>query len=637
MRIIKVDIPASKEANDGLEDIKMQRLGNLVLLAGKNGAGKTRILNKIFHTYSQKLPKSIFEAKQVQIQSLKTRVPAIEKELSNAFLNRPVKFPDHMHHKEKENTIIKEKESIFSQIKELEIELQWSFVETDELREEYSFVNYVPKVIHLTNSNLYAKNDLIQHVENLKKVGVAGAPNGALATIQVVQDRWFSATHQQSHLQQEEKENAIVNYTRLDNLISIFLGTKFGRTQDGAPTLFGLPMDICNLSSGQSILLQYCLAIYSQEALLGDSILVLDEPENHLHPSVIIEMIERILKCVPNGQVWIATHSVPLLAHFDPSLLWFVEAGKISHAGTVSEKVLHSLLGDDEEVARLQDFISLPAQYANSRYAFESLFEPSAVTTGSGDPQSYQIRTDLISCCDGGHLRVLDYGAGKGRLISNIVDLDRESKTSLIDMIDYIAYDKFDQDKDHCLTTLIRAYESGENRYFNAYHKLLEVYDKGTFDVVIMCNVLHEIDPKDWLQLFEPEGEISSLLKDDGILLLVEDHQIPIGEKAYQKGFLVLDTAQLKELFKIKESDTRFRFTDAKGDGRLKAHHIPKSCLIRIDETSRVSAIKSICGLAKRHILKIREQEKTYKNGKLHGFWTQQFANAQLNLTEFIV
>jgi hypothetical protein len=38
--------------------------------------------------------------------------------------------------------------------------------------------------------------------------------------------------------------------------------------------------------------------------------------------------------------------------------------------------------------------------------------------------------------------------------------------------------------------------------------------------------------------------------------------------------------------------------------------------------------------LAKEEILKIRNQEKNYKNGKLHGFWTQQFANAQLNLSE---
>ena len=128
---------------------------------------------------------------------------------------------------------------------------------------------------------------------------------------------------------------------------------------------------------------------------------------------------------------------------------------------------------------------------------------------------------------------------------------------------------------------------------------------------------------------------ISSLLSDNGILLLVEDHQIPIGEKAYQKGFLVLDTPQLKDLFNISEKDTDFKITDTKEDGRLKAHQIPKRFLIQISEASRLSAIKSMSVTAREKILEIRDKETNYQNGKLHGFWTQQFANAQLNLSEF--
>lgn len=134
-------------------------------------------------------------------------------------------------------------------------------------------------------------------------------------------------------------------------------------------------------------------------------------------------------------------------------------------------------------------------------------------------------------------LRILDYGAGKGRLISNIVDLDEVNQEKLIEKIDYIAFDKFADDKEYCESALIKAYGTCEKRYFNDFSNLLSVYDKGSFDVVIMCNVLHEIDPKDWLKLFQNEGTISSLLSENGILLLVEDHQIPIGEKAYQKVF----------------------------------------------------------------------------------------------------
>jgi ABC-type multidrug transport system ATPase subunit len=155
-----------------------------------------------------------------------------------------------------------------------------------------------------------------------------------------------------------------------------------------------------------------CIAIYSQEVQLKDLILVMDEPENHLHPSVIIEVLEQIQKCVTKGQIWIATHSVPLLAHFDPSLLWYVENGKIAPAGKTPESVLHDLLGNDEEIARLQDFISLPAQFATSKYAFECLFEPKTLMTASSDRQSWQIREELKVLSADGKIKILDYGAG---------------------------------------------------------------------------------------------------------------------------------------------------------------------------------------------------------------------------------
>ncbi len=54
MKITKVDIPKTPETNDGLEHIKIDRLEDLVLFTGKNGSGKTRILNKIFNTLSSK-------------------------------------------------------------------------------------------------------------------------------------------------------------------------------------------------------------------------------------------------------------------------------------------------------------------------------------------------------------------------------------------------------------------------------------------------------------------------------------------------------------------------------------------------------------------------------------------------------
>jgi len=149
-----------------------------------------------------------------------------------------------------------------------------------------------------------------------------------------------------------------------------------------------------------------------------------------------------------------------------------------------------------------------------------------------------------------------------------------------------------------------------------------------------MSNVLHEIDPNSWLNLFGTGGDIPNSLSDNGIMLIVEDQQMPVGEKAYQKGFIVLNTSELKDLFKITEADTDFGFSDARSDGRLKAHRIKKEYLIRITPESRLKAIESLHKNASEKILDIRGKDINYKNGKIHGFWVQQFANTGLAIKE---
>lgn len=636
MRITKVNIEKTSHDNDGLENIKMDKLGSIVLIAGKNGSGKTRILNKIFNTFITKPRKSVVEqsvsdkkAYLININNYKQTLihlnaqhQARTEELEKADIQNGI--DDYKRHIADQENAIKNCENIKN----------WAQIETDSESDNYTFVRFVPKKLELQDCNLFPKSQIINFASIIDNVGIESLPQGVFARIQVIQDRWFNATHQNTQVNKEEKIKAIQDYEKLKSIILIFLGTELTRTINDEATLFGFPMGQSNLSDGQKILLQFCLAIYCQEEALKNLILVLDEPENHLHPCVIIETIEKIQKCVINGQIWIVTHSIPLLAHFDPLFIWYVENNKIEHAGRIPERVLHSLLGNEDEVARLQDFISLPSQFASSRYAFESLFEPGAILTNSNDPQSFQIRTDLLKLSKTSKLRILDYGAGKGRLISNIVDLDEANCEKLIESIQYIAYDKYSNDKEACESALVKAYGDSDKKYFNDFNKLLSVYDKGSFDVVIMCNVLHEIDPKEWLKLFQIGGIISNLLSPNGMLLLVEDHQIPIGEKAYQKGFLVLDTPQLKELFKISEHEPLFTVTDHKDTGRLKAHQIPRHCLTQIDEGSRLAAIKSMSVTAREKILEIREMEASYKNGKLHGFWTQQFANSQLNIAE---
>jgi ABC-type lipoprotein export system ATPase subunit len=78
MRITKVNIPESEEIADGLDIINMDKLGSIVLLAGKNGSGKTRILNKLFSTLIEKPTKSQIKDENNTIDRFKKNIASLE-------------------------------------------------------------------------------------------------------------------------------------------------------------------------------------------------------------------------------------------------------------------------------------------------------------------------------------------------------------------------------------------------------------------------------------------------------------------------------------------------------------------------------------------------------------------------------
>ena len=51
--------------------------------------------------------------------------------------------------------------------------------------------------------------------------------------------------------------------------------------------------------------------------------------------------------------------------------LWYVDGGSASNSGRNPTAVLESLLGDEEQIGRLNSFTGLPAILANVNYAAE--------------------------------------------------------------------------------------------------------------------------------------------------------------------------------------------------------------------------------------------------------------------------
>jgi hypothetical protein len=228
-------------------------------------------------------------------------------------------------------------------------------------------------------------------------------------------------------------------------------------------------------------------------------------------------------------------------------------------------------------------------------------------------------------------LRVLDFGAGEARLLGGV----SEGCTNVASEIDYVAFDTSRKSKNACERQLIAVYGSTDNRIYFDSDDCLAARGVGTFDVVVLCNVLHEIDPDEWLGVFGKQGFVSRSLSTNGHLLLVEDLRIPIGELPNPRGFFLLDTIHIQQLFNATTSElvNSILVHDERGDGRLKAHVVPKRLVESMTATTRTQALEALRETSLRRIKELRQStDRSFKSGQLNGLWSQQYVNCCLYL-----
>lgn len=629
MRIIKVNIPSDCSKFgipvDGLSDIRMEKLDDIVILAGKNGSGKSRILNRIKEVFLQKKNEDTFDNIDEKIEVAKSLISKWEN-LINDTLTNTANLNTYSNKIEDQKRLIEDLNKAKEKV---------GFLVTSGRSETCCMIDFFPKSVNLTDSYIQTKEGIQLKVQKSSlAIGTDDIEEYVLSKIQHLYEKWIIATHHNSKYNEMDKKRIIDEYNSFNIILERFLGTRLDGDLDNNATLFGFRIGEARLSSGQIILLQLCMAIHLQKQKISDIIIVMDEPENHLHPSVAIDIIDSLRKSMPEGQIWIATHSIPILAHYGARYIHYVDKGKVQYAGNIPDVVLTSLLGDENEKQKLLNFISLPEHMAIERFAYECLLPPETKMTGRDDPQNNQIRevlTDLKK--KKGNVKILDFGSGKGRLLSYLYECDENINVNL----DYIAYDIYgdnnDVDKNLCVNAIEQIYGDAKKRCYNSITDLKNEHNDGSFDLIVMCNVLHEIEPQEWIKLFQKNGELSSLLNCSGYLLLVEDTLLPIGEFPNKTGYVVLDTEDIKRLFNYK-SQTSLIYTSSINK-RLKAHLIEKKQLVKITPTSKKNCLIGIKNRAEREIKRIRNTGSNgVKDGRLYAFWTMQYVSVSFLLDE---
>jgi ABC-type lipoprotein export system ATPase subunit len=642
-------------AEYGLEPVLLDRLSDVVAVAGPNGAGKTRLLRLIKQQLAQ--TRTVFDRLS---KIARAQIGELSKEEGD-LLNTQLHYLTEGAASSAEATTFGLTFLLFGFLQHLqggESELPEEIVNSDTLkgmrerfqnnleRELHELAGRIrfggglpaalrrgawPRLVALSSIPDEQRNPFSQRsfVSEFRLYQYPDAKLHEAATIS------FLARHPDWAPDHTDHINRASGYIRT---VSALLGMEVGGYSDGPnilATLDGRVVKQDELSAGQRLLVRWAEAIHENVDDVRQAIVFLDEPELHLHPSILVDVVKSLRSLEP-AQIWIATHCVPLLASLDPRQIIYVERGRATPAGNRIDHVLEGLLGGSDGVGRLRTFLGDAASLAFHQFAAQSLVEPAAVDLRPNDPQAMQFSTRISALLAGGdEVRVLEYAAGRGRLIEALAATPSEGREHLR----YHAYNTPDytsaDDEESCRLQLQRLHGVADTSKLY-WTDLREHQRRGSnkMHAAVLCNVLHEIPPQIWPQLMT---DLRECLRDDGHLLILEDQLMTGGELPHDRGFLVLDDVELRALFSLSSPEAEgFQYSPAY-DGRLSLAEIPALFLDRC----RGECVREALQLLRKRALgqiealrgKAGQKIAPHRRGRQHAFFALLHTNATLALS----
>jgi len=567
MRIAKFNPDKSITDQVKLEEINLTKLplGSVVALVGKNGAGKSRILRLVedyfnnisiedikqnylhfIPEFDKLLQNQIIESQNLISNSTRPNSPKIQNSinnLKNLYINYLAKL--------KIIGISYIKKIEIDSYNELGIKLNSNNINfklisenkhTENLIKNPSLAlqelnNRIANGVLLNEFTIFNSESTLEYLRNLTKEIIIQRQN-------LLIDHQDNYTHINLEIQKLDEHKL---FNKFCSYVKLFLGNDFSYKQINnkedkitSELLFEKrPFNLSLLSPGQKILFSYAVLFLFLDinsiSNIKDSILIIDEPEKHLHPDAQILLINALKKIIANsGQLWIATHSIHILAQLDYDEIFMVKNGVITSPDrTIPGKSFKELMHLDEHVNQLNSFINSISEWAYGNFMVQCFKDPDSVfRTDLEDPQ-YKLFVEFIKTYN--TIQLLDFGAGQGRMGISILEDD-----TLKSKIKYSAYDA-----DPSCYEILNA-----NSNFNSVFSEPD-FQSESFDCVLMCNTLHEIKPELWIEII---NKVKSSLKENGYLIIIEDLFLPKGENIRPYGYLILGIQELRLLFNTNHS-----------------------------------------------------------------------------------
>lgn len=618
MRISKFKIEKELSEKVGLKaiDLTKKELGEVVALVGENGAGKSRIL-KFVQDYFDRVNEDNIKNGHLRFWP---------EDLNNQFGDR-----------------FGNKTSIW---KGFEIDSIGSMNTIVSLLSEFG-KNYIKvidndslKIVKQTIENGFTFEDLIKTPYSLLQKNAKNGINeftnlNSMQTIDyliklttsVAIDKFNQMIERENSQLDNKLEEAesIKRFSIFQKYVNSFLGKAFSfknkKTVDriDIQLLFNnKEFDLNLFSPGQKTLFAYVMLFYYLElnsnTNFDESILILDEPEKHLHPKSQISLLNKLRELVKErGQLWIATHSVDIISHLSIEEIVMVENdGIVLPSVNTPQKTLVSLMGLEGHIETVGQFINTVNDWTYTNFIIQCFKEPEVILGNSINDPQYLIFKEFVM---GESVKnVLDYGAGKGRLGYTIYE-DEELRGK----INYYAYQRETDIQEELKKVPIL------HKIFNENISLTE----NMFDIVVMANVLHEINPFEWEKVFD---DLKYSIKPNGYLVVIEDKLLPKGEKANYYGYLNLDVQQFRTLFS--DELITLELKDEKYKNRIAFIAINK---FDVTKDKIIATLENLSIATYNNIKKIRDKESVTPNeSRKYANLTQTYINCMIALDDFM-
>jgi energy-coupling factor transporter ATP-binding protein EcfA2 len=615
---IHLSIDTCKEIGLGFVDgIEMKNPGQVVGLFGKNGAGKTRFLNIIHRLltgdgnsgYKYLLAKCLLTG-EIDIDfsndEIKNKIDDL-KEYPDAAKYAEYKYYQAHYSDRYYKTQELYKNNNISNIKNI----------NDKINDLH---NYLKRhVMFFKHEILTRLKDKIEHVvldsDNLDEENIGKIQNKILSfffdiTNECISRNGINPTGAFTRFQSQFKD---ITGKKLELTIENSINNSRDRNTFKNIKIDDYPLVYNELSEGEKILFALSILLFyhterkNNKEPLAHCILIVDEPERNLYPEATMSIIKKLREKFQPDQFFLASHSIDVLVSLDHNERYEVENDKLLLKNDIG-KIIETLYGNLFSNLQLLSTSIFDLYYHN--FITQCLSEPE--TCDLVNPADPQVKSFVERCKarKDQHLKILEIGAGEGRIYKSSIGSLQGVKYT------YSAYE----------TNL-----TYRNKLRSSGITVIDNFDniaEGTFDIILFCNVLHEIEPVQWIYSL---NKLISALKQDGEFIFIERNILSKGEHAHKYDFFVLGNAELQKLFSI--SDELANIASNEHKSKISCIPIPKALLTEniVTQTSIQEAIELLKNNSWTKLRKIKENNPPLDNAKRGqelSFYSVQYINS---------